>query len=152
MEKVTALFEQMDLAKLVPQLDKLLETVHWIATVALLAGPLVMLIFGLWYLLAPPKEANHYAGFRTWFGMGSVRAWRTTQKIAGFVWTGCGAILSVVMWIISRGLGKLDAIVMAERVFSCLLWQVGIVLVAYICISVVAAVLFDSIGRSRKEK
>lgn len=152
MEKVTALFEKIDLAKLVPQMDTLLDKVHWIATVALMAGPLVMLAFGLWYLLVPPKEANHYVGFRTWFGMGSVEAWRATQKIAGFVWGGCGVILSIVMWIISGSLDKIDAMQMAERVFSCLLWQVGIALITYVGICVVAAVLFDSKGRPRKEK
>ena len=152
MEKITALFEKIDLTKLVPQMDTLLDKVQWIATVALMIGPLVMLVFGLWYLLMPPKEANHYVGFRTWFGMGSVEAWRATQKIAGFVWGSCGVVLSIVMWIISRSLDKIDAMQMAERVFSCLMWQVGIALITYVGICVVAAVLFDSKGRSRKEK
>ena len=150
--KGMALFEELDLTKLVPQLDVLLDKVQWIATVALLVGPLVMLAFGLWYLLIPPKEANHHVGFRTWFGMGSVEAWRATQKIAGFVWGGCGAILSVVMWIISGSLDKLDAMEMAERVFSCLIWQVGIALITYVGICVVTVVLFDSKGQYRRKK
>lgn len=152
MDKITALFEKLDLTKLVPQMDTLMEKLQLVTTVALLIGPLVMLFFGLWYLLIPPKEANHYAGFRTWFGMGSVRAWRATQKIAGVVWSACGLILSVVMWLISRGFHKLDAMQMASRAFTCLLWQIGVALVTYIGISIVVMFLFDGRGRRRAEK
>ena len=152
MDKITALFEKLDLTKLVPQMDSLLDKLQIVTTVALLIGPAVMLFLGLWYLLTPPKEANHYAGFRTWFGMGSVRAWRATQKIAGMVWGGCGLILSVIMWLISRGFDKLDVMQMADRAFICLLWQIGVAMVTYIGISIVAMVLFDSRGRRRTEK
>ena len=152
MDKITALFEKIDLTKLVPPLDPMLDKVQTVVTVALMVGPLLMLLFGLWYLLLPPKEANHSAGFRTWFGMGSVTAWRTTQKIAGVVWGGCGLVLSVVMWFISRSFGKLDAMQMAERAFSCLIWQIGIALITYVGISIVAMVLFDSKGRRRGKK
>ena len=152
MDKITALFEKLDLTKLVPQMDSLLDKLQIVTTVALLIGPAVMLFLGLWYLLTPPKEANHYAGFRTWFGMGSVRAWRATQKIAGMVWGGCGLILSVIMWLISRGFDKLDVMQMADRAFICLLWQIGVALVTYIGISIVAMILFDSRGRRRTEK
>ena len=149
MDKITALFEKIDLAKLVPQMDTLLEKLQLIITVALMAGPLVMLFFGLWYFLMPPKEANYSAGFRTWFGMGSVSAWRTTQKIAGVVWGVCGLVLSVVMWLISRGFDKLDAMQMADKAVVCLLWQIGIALVTYIGICITVTVLFDSKGRRR---
>ena len=152
MDKITALFEKLDLTKLVPQMDSLLDKLQIVTTVALLIGPAVMLFLGLWYLLTPPKEANHYAGFRTWFGMGSVRAWRATQKIAGMVWGGCGLILSVIMWLISRGFDKLDVMQMADRAFICLLWQIGVALVTYIGISIVAMILFDSRGRRRAER
>ena len=152
MDKITALFEKIDLTKLVPPLDPMLDKVQTVATVALMVGPLLMLLFGLWYLLLPPKEANHSAGFRTWFGMGSVRAWRATQKIAGIVWGGCGLVLSVVMWLISRSFDKLDAMQMAERAFSCLIWQIGIALITYIGISIAVMFLFDSKGRRRGQK
>lgn len=152
MDKLMALFDKLDPAKLVPPLDSLLDKVQPVATVAIMIGPLVMLLFGLWYFLLPPKEANHVAGFRTWFGMGSVRAWRATQKIAGIVWGGCGLILSVVMWLISRSFDKLDAMQMAERAFSCLIWQIGIALITYIGISIVVMFLFDSKGRRRGQK
>ena len=106
-------------------------------------------MFGLWYLLAPPKEANYGAGFRTWFGMGSVQAWRTTQKIAGFVWGGCGLVLLLVMWLISRGFTGGDMMQVATKAFMCLIWQAVIALVTYLGISITAAILFNSRGERR---
>ena len=149
MEKLTAFFENFDLTKFVPQMDKLLGSALWITKAAVLAGPAVMLVFGLWYLLVPPKEANYGAGFRTWFGMGSVQAWRTTQKIAGYVWGGCGLVLLVVMWLISRNFSGVDMMQAASTAFTCLIWQAGVALVTYLGISITAAILFDSRGQRR---
>lgn len=149
MDKITAMFEKIDLAKLVPQMDTLLEKLQLITTIALLAGPLVMLAFGVWFFLLPPKEANHSAGFRTWFGMGSVSAWRMTQRIAGIVWGSCGLVLTVVMWLISRGFDGMDAMQMAEKAVTCLLWQIGVAVVTYVGISLTAMILFDKNGRRR---
>ena len=151
MEKITAFFEGIDLAKLVPQMGTLLEKLQWITKVAVMVGPIVMLVFGLWYLLLPPKEANYGAGFRTWFGMGSVQAWRTAQKIAGFAWTGCGLVLCIVMWFVSRGFAGGDPMEMADKAVVCILWQAGVALVSYIVISVVMAVLYDSRGYRREK-
>ena len=86
MEKITAIFEKIDLAKAVPEMDALLSKVQTATTVALLIGPVLMLLLGLWYYFLPPKEANHKFGYRTYFGMGSVQAWKFTQWIAGIVW------------------------------------------------------------------
>lgn len=152
MEKITALFDKLDLAKLVPEMDTLLEKMQWIAGVAVMVGPLVMLFLGLWYLLLPPKEANYSAGFRTWFGMGSEEAWRMTQKIAGFAWIGCGVVLSVVMWIISRGFANMELMDVAGKAFTCLLWQVGVAVVSYVAICLTVTILFDSRGIRRGRK
>ena len=149
MDKITALFEGFDLTKLVPEMDILLEKLLLIVRIAVMAGPLVMLLLGLWYFLIPPKEANHSAGFRTWFGMGSVVAWRATQKIAGVAWSSCGLILSVVMWFVSRGFAGMDAMQMANAAFSCLLWQIGVALISYVGICIVVTILYDSKGRRR---
>ena len=149
MEKVTALFDKIDLTKLVPQMDTLLDKVQWIATVALMVGPLIMLFCGLWYLLVPPKEANHYVGFRTWFGMGSVEAWRMTQRIGGIVWSACGLVLAVVMWFVSRGFAGGDPMVVAEKAVTCLVWQVAVAFISYIGVWIVMMFLFDSRGCRR---
>jgi hypothetical protein len=149
MEKLTEIFEKLDLTKLVPPMDTLLDKLLWIAKVAVLAGPIVMLVFGLWYLLLPPKEANYGAGFRTWFGMGSVEAWRMTQRIGGTVWSACGLILAVVMWFVSRGFAGGDPMVVAEKAVTCLVWQVAVAFISYIAVWIVMMFLFDSRGCRR---
>ena len=149
MEKLTEIFEKLDLAKLVPPMDTLLDKLLWIAKVAVLAGPIVMLVFGLWYLLLPPKEANYCAGFRTWFGMGSVEAWRMTQRIGGIVWSACGLVLAVVMWFVSRGFAGGDPMVVAEKAVTCLVWQVAVAFISYIGVWIVMMFLFDSRGCRR---
>ena len=149
MEKLTEIFEKLDLAKLVPPMDTLLDKLLWIAKVAVLAGPIVMLVFGPWYLLLPPKEANYGAGFRTWFGMGSVEAWRMTQRIGGIVWSACGLVLAVVMWFVSRGFAGGDPMVVAEKAVTCLVWQVAVAFISYIGVWIVMMFLFDSRGCRR---
>ena len=149
MEKLTEIFEKLDLAKLVPPMDTLLDKLLWIVKVAVLAGPIVMLVFGLWYLLLPPKEANYGAGFRTWFGMGSVEAWRMTQRIGGMVWSACGLVLAVVMWFVSRGFAGGDPMAVAEKAMTCLIWQVAVAFISYIAVWIVMMFLFDSRGCRR---
>lgn len=150
MDKITALFE-VDLTKLVPEMGTLLERLQRFAGIAILVGPLVMLVLGLWYLLLPPKEANHKAGFRTYFGMGSVEAWRFTQKIAGLSWSAMGLVLTVVMAVIRGGYKAKTAMEVATSAARCLVWQVVLILVVYVAICVVAAIFFDKNGNRRLE-
>ena len=152
MEKITAIFEGLDFAKLLPQMDRLLGLVLTVARVAVLIAPIVMVVLGLWYFFLPPKEANHRAGFRTYFGMGSVEAWLFTQKLAGIAIGGAGLVLGVIMVIISAGFGGKDLMVVAESAIRCLIWQAVIALVVYLGISVTAAILFDAKGNRRKTK
>ena len=152
MDKITAIFEGLDFAKLLPQMDRLLGVILTVARVAVLIGPIVMVVLGLWYFFLPPKEANHRAGFRTYFGMGSVEAWLFTQKLAGIAIGGAGLVLGVVMVMISVGFGGKDLMVVAESAIRCLIWQAVIALVVYLGISVTAAILFDAKGNRRKGK
>ena len=149
MNSITALFDEIDLSKLVPELDTLLGKLQLIAGISLMVGPILMLAFGLWYFFLPPKEANHRAGFRTWFGMGSVEAWQFTQRFAGIVWSGLGLILTVVMGIVYLSFGNKEIMQIATASFTCLLWQVGLALISYIVISVVVMLRYDSKGYKR---
>ena len=151
MEKITAFLESIDLAKLVPELDTLLGKVQTATSLALMIGPVLMLIFGLWFFFLPPKEANHRAGFRTWFGMGSVAAWRFTQRLAGIVWGGLGLILTVVMGIICLSFGDKEIMDIVNTAFICLIWQAGLALISYLAICVIVTICFDSKGNLRKK-
>lgn len=151
MNSITALFDEIDLSKLVPDLDTLLGKLQMIAGIALMIGPIVMLAFGLWYFFLPPKEANHRAGFRTWFGMGSVEAWQFTQRLAGIVWGVLGLVLTVVMGIIYLSFGGKEIMQIATTAFVCLMWQAGLALISYFGIGIFVMFRYDSKGYRRKE-
>ena len=114
-------------------------------------GPIVMLAFGLWYYFLPPKEANHKVGFRTWFGMGSVEAWRFTQRLAGVVWSGLGIVLLVMAIIVSLTFGGKDVMQIATSAFICLLWQAGLTVIGGLGISFIVFLRYDTLGYKRKD-
>ena len=69
----------------IPKIGDLLSNMKFWMGYLMIAGPVLMLLFGAYYFFLSPKEANHKAGYRTYFGMGSVQAWRFTQRLAGVV-------------------------------------------------------------------
>lgn len=151
MDKLTAIFDGLDPAKLVPRMDSLLALLLTVARVAVVIGPVVMVALGAWYLFFPPKEANHRAGFRTYFGMGSVEAWRFTQKLAGIAIGSAGLALTVIMVIISMGYAGKDIMDVASSAIRCLIWQGAVALAIYLGVSITAAVIFDAKGQRRKQ-
>ena len=65
------LMDAFDPASLFPDLDVLIDKIPLIARIAVLIGPVILLVMGLLYLFASPKEANYYFGYRCYYGMGS---------------------------------------------------------------------------------
>lgn len=151
MNSITAFFDKIDFTKLVPELDTLLGKLQAVATWSLLIGPILMLAFGLWYFFMPPKEANHKVGFRTWFGMGSVEAWRFTQRLAGIVWGGLGILLLVIAIIVSLTFGGKDVMQIATTAFVCVMWQAGLAVISYVAIGIIVMLRFDGLGYKRKD-
>ena len=150
MEKITELLDKLeDLEKLIPKLETVEGWVQWLIAFAVRVGPVCILVLGLIYLLIPPKEANHKAGYRTYFGMGSVMAWRFTQRIAGALMTLTGLILTIIAY---RAVGKfadLSLMEMAEKAFSLIKVQVICALVIYIFMFLLTAVMFNRKGERR---
>ena len=93
MKDILSLLQDFDVANFLPEPDKFLKNLEGFMRLLVLAGPLVLLVLGAWYYFAPPKEANHSVGFRTYWGMGSVEAWRFAQKLAGLGYGVLGAVL-----------------------------------------------------------
>ena len=147
-----------DLTKLLdgsflPDPAMLLEKLTPVLGVLLMAGPLLMVIMGLLYRFAAPSEANHHFGYRCYFGMGSVQAWRFTQRLAGTTWIVLGVILGAAMVIAKRtALTGLEPMDLLLRAVVCILCQVGVLLIATIAIRVVVACTFDRHGIRRREK
>ena len=151
MDKLLSLFDNFDLAKLLPDLQKVFSDIRTWAGLLVLVGPLVLLGVGLYYMFLTPKEANHRTGFRTPFGMGSVSAWRFTQRIAGLVYAGLGLILLIVMLIWKASWGGLDIIPYVTKAVTALIVQGVLVALAWLGLNIVPAVFFKWNGEPRRE-
>lgn len=150
-EDFKGLMDEFDPASLLPELDTVMDKIAFIARIAVLVGPVILLVMGLIYLLAAPKEANYTLGYRCYYGMGSVEAWRFTQRIAGMVFGTLGLVLSVVMFLISGKFAGMEAMDLLWKAIYCLLWEAGLVAAACIGINITAATYFDGKGYPRRK-
>ena len=151
-ESLIALVNEFDFAKIMPELDSVMGWIDLFVRLCVLAAPVAVLFFGLWGLILPPKEANHHVGYRCFFGMGSVDAWRFTQFLAGIVWSALGLILTVVMFLVINGFRNMDAMNMVHSAVVCVLWEIGSIVVSCLGINITAAVVFDRKGNRRAKK
>ena len=149
MDLITGLFD-MDFAALVPEMGAMLGFVRAILALFLLAGPLSMVVLGVMYLFMAPPEANYKFGFRTYFGMGSVEAWRFSQKIAGIAFGCLGLILLVIAIIVDFSFIGKDTYQIASTAMTTLLWQAGLALAARLTVGILAAVFFTADGSRRR--
>lgn len=146
------LMDEFDPASLLPELDTIIGKIAFVARIAVLIGPIVLLVMGLLYLFLSPKEANHYLGYRCYYGMGSVEAWRFTQQLAGIVFGAMGLVLTAVMLLISGSFGRMETMDLLWKAVYCVLWEAGLVAVACLAINTVAMIRFNSRGELRKKR
>ena len=149
-EAIKKTFEDFDLAKLLPQIDSIFDKITVLCRVCVMIGPVLLLILGLCYLLLAPKEANFYFGYRCYYGMGSVHAWRFTQRIAGMILGGLGLVLTVIMAILSLGFGSMEVEALLWRTVWCLVWQAVLTLLATLAINGLAMFWFNRKGELRR--
>ncbi len=148
-EDIKQIMDGFDPAALLPDLTTLAGKISLICRIAVLLGPLLLLGLGLMYLFLPPKEANHRFGYRCYFGMGSIAAWRFTQRLAGVVWSILGLILTVVMLIVTLTFGKVGIVDQVWRCVTCLVWELVLVAVSVLGINTMAALYYDKEGQLR---
>ena len=144
--------EGSDLSAVLPDLSKIVDSLAPIMKIALMASPIILLALGLMYLFVAPKEANYTFGYRCYFGMGSVNAWRYTQRLAGILFTGVGLILTLVMFGVTAGFREMDVMDMLWKAVKCGIWEVAIIALANIVLQVTVAFYFDGKGHLRKRK
>ena len=149
-EDLTSLLEGADLSELLPELQGIVDKMAPMMKAAVMAGPVIFLALGLLYLFATPKEANYKFGYRCYFGMGSEYAWRFTQHLAGFLFTGTGLVLSLVMFFISAGFGKMELSDMVWRAAACLLVELAAAILLILSVNLTAAFRFDRKGNRRR--
>lgn len=148
-EDIKQLMDGFDPAALLPDLTTVAGKMELICRIAVMLGPILLLTLGLIYYFLAPKEANHRFGFRCYYGMGSVEAWRFAQKLAGLTWSALGLILSIVMLLSTLGFRKLTVVDQVWRSVKCLGWEVGLTLAAVLFIHIMAAICFDKDGMRR---
>ena len=151
-ESIKSLMDSFDPASLLPDLSKVFSSLAAVCRVAVMIGPIVLLVLGLAYLFLSPKEANYYFGYRCYYGMGSVHAWRFTQRMAGVLLGGLGLVLSIVMFTISGSFAEMEVTDMVWKAMSCLVWEAVLALIATLAINLTAAIRFDRKGEYRKKQ
>ena len=151
-ESIKSLMDGFDPAALLPDLSDLFGSLATLCRFAVMIGPVVLLVLGLAYLFLSPREANYYFGYRCYFGMGSVQAWRFTQRIAGMLFGGVGLILTIVMFVISGGFAQMEITDMVWKAAGCLAWQVGLALILTFLVNFLAFFFFDAKGGPRRRK
>lgn len=150
-ESIKELMDAFDPASLLPQLETVFEKVLLACRIAVMAGPVVLLFMGLVYLFFTPKEANHYIGYRCYYGMGSVQAWRFTQRLAGIVFGVLGLVLTVVMLFVTNGFVGMEIMDMVWKAVGCLIWEAVLTVLATLGVNFIVFSSFDRKGEFRKK-
>ena len=150
-KSIKELMDGFDPAALLPEIDSIVGKVQVLCSLAILAAPVIMLCMGIAYLFFAPREANYYFGYRTAFGMGSVSAWRHTQKVAGLIFGGLGLILTILMLMICLTLSSRQAMDMVWLAVKCLIWEGVLGLIAKFSINSITMYTYDYNGNKRRK-
>lgn len=151
MEDLKSAVDGFDITALIPSLGDLLEKLAPLMRLLVLAGPVALLGFGLYYMFWAPKEANHRAGYRFHYGMSRVRVWRFTQRLAGLVYAPLGLVLTVVMGILCIFFGNMEPPEMVWMAAKCILWEAVLIAIATLAINITVIVCYDGEGNRRKD-
>jgi uncharacterized membrane protein len=137
------------LEDLLPELAPLLEKTALLSRLLMLIGPFIILGMGLYYFLNAPKEANFRSGYRCYFGMGSVEAWRFSQRLAGGIW--CLVGLGLAIWMALAGPKLVDMALldrMGQMAFYIFCQAMALLLSRWI-INLLVFLRYDAKGRRR---
>jgi len=151
-EDLKSIMDAFDPASLLPEMESVLNALTVAVRVATLVGPIVLMMLGLGYLIFAPKEANYLFGYRCAFGMGSVEAWRFTQRLAGITWSVLGLVLSIAMILLTQKFGQLNAYDVVWTGAKYILWEAGLVAVSCLFINTVVMMQFTYDGELRRDR
>ena len=151
-DAIKALMDNFDPTSLLPDLGTVFGWIQLVCRIAVLIGPIVLAVLGIAYLFFAPKEANYYFGYRTYFGMGSVQAWRFTQRLSGIILGALGLVLTGVMLVISVRFGTMDIHDMVWLALKILIVEGVLALAANTAIGIAAMLRFDRRGEYRNKK
>lgn len=142
---------EMNLGALLPSMGTVVGLIEFVLWLLVLAGPLMLLGFGLLFRYRPPAEANFGVGYRFWWGMASLESWRYTQRLAGIIWTILGAGLTAIMLVVCIILQLCGTMALAIGAAICV--GIELILVAAACITINVLVMkkYDKDGYLREE-
>jgi hypothetical protein len=134
---------------LLPEMGGFLGDIRFYLCLFLLLVPVIMVIMGALRFFRPAAEANHSVGYRTFFGMGSVYAWRVTQWVSGILFLGVGGLLlllAIIQCFVMGGKEVGDAV---TNMYTWLIVEgVGLIL-SIVAVEVVIGLQFDKNGNLR---
>lgn len=149
-KEIKEIMDGIDPEALLPQMNSVFEKILLICRIAVLIGPIILLILGLIYLFLAPKEANHYLGYRCYYGMGSIKAWLFTQRLAGIVLGGLGALFTVIMLFVTRSFSGMEMMDVVWRTVYCLIWEAVLTTLGTIGINATVTFWYNRNGELRK--
>ena len=145
-EALNSITDGFDLAAFLPELDSIVGWAELILRICVMAGPLLLLGFGILYLVSPPKEANYSLGYRFFWSMSSLHAWTFTHRLVGVVWTVLGLVLSIVMAVYTNSFRGMETMAMVDTAVMCIFWQLVLIAAACLVCNVVIVICFDFRG------
>ena len=148
-DSIKELLDGFDPASLLPDLTTVVGKVELIARIAVMVGPIILLVLGVLYCFASPKEANYHFGYRCFFGMGSIEAWRFSQRLAGMVWGALGLVLTVVMLIVCGSFRGMEIMPMITKAAVALVWQAALTGISALAVNILVMTQFDAKGEHR---
>ena len=150
MDFLKSLISDFDLMSILPDLADVMEWIVKGVNIALIIGPVILAVMGLWYLLLPAREANHFVGYRFFWGMGSVKSWKFTQRFAGAVWLVLGIVMAVSANENRAALEAMETIDLMYTAIEQIIHQVVNVVVSCLAINAVVFILFNFKGNVRR--
>ena len=149
MDDLLSVFQDFDVSNFLPAPDKFIRDLEGWTRVFVLAAPVLVMLLGLWFYYKPPAEANHKAGFRTHYSMGSVEAWRYAQRLAGLSYMIVGGGLTIVMLIVSLFFNGEKAMAMLSAAVVCVAIEAVILIGMHIFLTVTVKNAYDKDGKRR---
>lgn len=150
MDDILSLLQDFDVANFLPEPDKFMSgLVGWVRLIVL-AGPLALLILGLWYRFVEPKKPGSRVGFPLWVKIGSQQAWNFAQRLCNKVYLWLGSVLSVLMLAVSLLFGALNGLAMINIAFLCVVVELIVIVIAWIMINLLVGKAYDKNGILRR--
>ena len=152
MDAIMNLLKEFDPAALLPDISSIVGIMQVFARILILIIPLLLGGLGAAYYFKPIKEANHIFGYRTYFGMGSVEAWKYTQRLAGFGYMVLGGALTLAMIIVNLCLIGAETLTLLTTAAICLVIELVLIGLGVLTLNIFLAIRYDRDGYLREER